>query len=1460
MSNDDAVLELVNEFLERAQAGEEPTIDEYCLKHPELTDEIREVLPALVMLEDLQPNSDDDPDSDSVNLPDQIGDYRIIGQIGRGGMGVVYEAEQESLGRRVALKVLPSNQLDSKSAQIRFQREARAAAKMHHTNIVPVFEVGNDGDYFFYAMQLIAGRGLDEIIDELKLSDEKSEDSVQASLSESAALTASRASFSQVTLNQSQSGSNSGSISTQSSASTAARTGREAFFHSGARLALQVADALAFAHDRGVIHRDIKPSNLLMDVHGVTWVADFGLAKMLEDDNTLTQSGDYLGTLRYMSPERFRGRCDERSDVYALGLTVYELLVLRPGFDATDRVRLIYLINNTEPPRPRSIDPNIPRDLETIVLKCIEKEPDARYKSATALHDDLQRFLNDEPILARRLSSLEQFSRWVRRNRGLAASLAGIAALMIVLSVGGVLTALYQAELRSSESGARYRAEVALNQAEVARDDANAARDAAREEQRKAEDAEKAAELAAQSAEEAARKEGEARDAAEGAQKQLKRILYLSQSREALYLRDQPGGIHRIREVVENWQDDQSTGIQRGWEWDLLKASAEPDGIEIPLQLVTGLGWSPDDRWLAVIAHHQVLLFETETGQQIGKPIDHPDRVLGLDVSSDGKQIVTSCSDGFVRFWNAAKHQMLHQVGPLGHRPRELTWSHNDERIGYAVDGVGIYVLAANDATAEPIQVSSLATPCQHLEWSPDDSRLVGGLWFDHHMTIYDVEKRQVERRFDQATRVLWKNGHDVDAVLHARGSGRIDLYDSSGESREQMFSKHSTWAVGLDVHAGSGIFASVAEDNIAIVWDLNSGRPRRTHVSHTDALNRVQISPSASKVASVGRESIHIWNVRDSVRTPLENSSVGPGIRQHRVTGVSWHPDGRQLSTSAYDGKTQVWDLDNLTAQPVFVDINYSVAYHPDGTHIATGAAGHGGVIVDTSGKSELRTFPGGQFVYWNADGSQLGSVGPIGPHQTLQVFNFPSLELVFSERTLPYAMCFHPSDSSFCFVNADGEISRRSTDGSVHLLPGFEGEVYRMEWSPDGTRLAAACADNVIRVWESLESAPVALIGHRDTVYGVSWHPDGTRLASASDDGTVRLWETNTYSEVLSISDSVSGACCLDFSPDGSQLAVGRQNGLVTIWGTTGTGGPVKIDRPSPKLPVVAVRPDTLYRAPMAERLLATDQVWSEPKRLSDAVNSEFEEYEPFLSPDGCVLYFHSDRPGGFGGFDLWMCRRDSVDSEWNAAENLGEVINGTGDDDSSFITPDGLNLYFTSDRDDENRDIWMSVRDSPDKPWQPPTKLPSPINTIYYDIEPTLSADGRTMIFVSTREGNFDLWMARRDDAKSPWNAPEKLAGDINTADWQGSPSLLGEDFGSVLLLHSFDGEKLASRKSAEDSFQWSEPFVPDNRLGHIYSPFISDDGDTLHFRRLDVLLGTFDLWTSQRVKRDDAAEAN
>ncbi len=376
---------VAEEFVERCRRGESPSVGEYLERYPELAETLRKLLPAVAMIERLGQGAFPQAETQAAGkMPSRLGEFRIVRELGRGGMGVVYEAVQESLGRNVALKVVHQMQMDGRRLE-RFHREALAIARLHHTNIVPIFAVGEHDGLPYYAMQYIRGRGLDAVIEDWKR--------------ERRPLEGERRRF-------------------------------------VARVGIQAAEALHYAHEQGILHRDVKPANLLIDEHGSLWITDFGLAKLAGQDD-LTRTGDVIGTLRYLAPEALRGRTGPENDIYSLGLSLYELITLSAPFGDVSASELLRQVSESQPTRPRKVDPTIPRDLETIVLKAIAPEPGDRYASGVELADDLRRFVEDRPIRARRATVFERVVRWSRRNRAIAALAATAAAALLLAAIVG---------------------------------------------------------------------------------------------------------------------------------------------------------------------------------------------------------------------------------------------------------------------------------------------------------------------------------------------------------------------------------------------------------------------------------------------------------------------------------------------------------------------------------------------------------------------------------------------------------------------------------------------------------------------------------------------------------------------------------------------------------------------------------------------------------------------------------------------------------------------------------------------------------------------------------------------------------------------------------------------------------------------------------------------------------------
>lgn len=423
----DAELEQILEAaVGRLQAGERVELDGLIFEHPEYAEQLRELWPAAEMLVRMgeapvePPGAKETTNGQPDAAPEhkQLGDFRILRELGRGGMGTVYEAEQLSMGRHVALKVLPFAALVEDKSLQRFRNEVRAAAALDHPHIVSVYSGGEERGVHFYAMSLIRGQTLAEIIAQMQYD---------------------RHPASPDALSPTQIGdTGNGRDTVRAALSTLRNSGGAAFYHIAAQLGIQAAGALQHAHDQGVLHRDIKPGNLMLDAEGQLYVTDFGLAR-IEADAGLTMTGDIIGTLRYMAPEQALAKrvvIDHRADVYTLGATLYELLTLQPAFGETDRSELLKQIAFEEPRPLRKLDRRIPPELETIVLKAMEKSPDDRYQTAGRLADDLQSYLEHRPIKAKPPTLWGRTSKWSRRHKALVTSAAVSTAALVLISIG----------------------------------------------------------------------------------------------------------------------------------------------------------------------------------------------------------------------------------------------------------------------------------------------------------------------------------------------------------------------------------------------------------------------------------------------------------------------------------------------------------------------------------------------------------------------------------------------------------------------------------------------------------------------------------------------------------------------------------------------------------------------------------------------------------------------------------------------------------------------------------------------------------------------------------------------------------------------------------------------------------------------------------------------------------------
>jgi serine/threonine protein kinase len=691
--------QVVEEFLDRLNRGERPEVESYAGRYPQLASVLRQMLPALELMraagEDLAAKFDELPPPPAL-AAGCLGDYRILREVGRGGMGVVFEAEQISLGRRVALKVLPfASTLDPKQLQ-RFHNEAHAAAQLHHTHIVPVYATGCERGVHFYAMQYVEGQTLAALISELRQQAGRGpvpEGDAPAPLSgPDGGADSQRTGPYRPEIVPTRAGDTTLGAAKPHSSERSIRSAE--FFRTVARLGIQAAEALEHAHQLGIIHRDIKPGNLLVETtsplapggRGVggeglrLWVTDFGLAHV-QSQAGLTLTGDLLGMLRYMSPEQAlaqRVPVDHRTDLYSLGVTLYELLTLEPAFGGENRQELLRQIAFEEPRLVRRLNRAVPAELETIVGKAMEKNPADRYATAQELADDLERFLKDEPIRARRPTLVQRARKWMRRHRTLVWSAAVSAALLLVLAVAGL----------------------AIDDARVSREKEHA--------------------------QQALDKERSAR-AHEWQESYFRRVALAHHE----YLANRVARANQLLDECVPREEGQAD--LRSFEWYYLKRLCEGPlltihGREYPEVGHPGAALSPDGSRLAMaITPSVVLLLDTATGQRVP---DYPP--LALDVpgtfghiafSPDG-QYLAAVGEGAVKVWHAATGQEVLTL--RGHRGpiNAFAFSPDGRRIATANGDMTVTVWD----TATGREVRSLQGPSPEVRTGgPGPPRQPGG-------------------------------------------------------------------------------------------------------------------------------------------------------------------------------------------------------------------------------------------------------------------------------------------------------------------------------------------------------------------------------------------------------------------------------------------------------------------------------------------------------------------------------------------------------------------------------------------------------------------------------------------------------------------------------------------------------------------------------------------------------------
>lgn len=1003
--------------------------------------------------------------------------YEIVRLHAKGGIGEVFIARDKELNREVALKkVRPQYEGDSDCLG-RFVQEAEITGGPEHPGIVPVYGLGEYSDGRpYYAMRLIQGETLAEAIRRFHSGDTG------------------------VTLR--------------------GLLGRF----------VTVCNAVAYAHNRGVLHRDLKPANVMLGKYGETLVLDWGLAKPVGldassppvcpreeptlppypgDSSVQTQIGSTLGTPTYMSPEQASGRLSEltlATDIYSLGATLYTILTGQAPITSTDKEEILKRVREGDWPPPRLVKPDVPRPLEAVCCKAMAKRPADRYANALALAADVERWLADEPVSAWPEPWKVRSRRWIGNHRVLVSSLAAVVLVAsLALAVGVVLLSA----ANERERDARQLAEINEAEARHQRD-------------------------------------------------QTRYHLYVSNIN--LALREwEHGNVAHVRELLDGFlPGNETTNDLRGWEWYLLDRLCHAD-----LRTLRGHGDavrsvmpSPDGALLVSASEDEtVRLWSPATGKEIRVLKSKAGGVFYAVFSPDGSRVFASCRDGTVRVWDVASGQEVQTLRTKAGHVHCLAFSPDGSK----------FVLGGGDGTVrewdvhaskEAREFKGHAGTVWHVAYSPDGTRLASA-GQDGTVRVWDTRTgNELHRLSGHAARVISVAfSPDGARLASAGGDGFVRIWDVTTGQTVRAFLAHTGEVLSVAYSSDGTRLVSAGEDGTIRIWHTACGAELRTLRGHTGEIMNVAYSPDSTQLYSAGGDDweIRIWDASDVAEM---RSLRAPG---GEVLGLVYSPDGSQLASAGSDRTVRIWDAVAGKELRAFKRHGWaisSLAYNRDGSRLASGDLDGSVHVANPATGVELFAIKteGGEVtgLAFSPNGRQLAGACADGAIRIWDADTGKDLHIYKDHQGAASSVAYSPDGKYLTSAGEDATIRIRdlATGAEPRVLKGHSLGVPSVVYSPDGARLASAGHDGTVRIWDAATGKPLHLLkGHTGWLANVAFSPDGTRIASAGHDRSLRVWDAATGEVLLVFKGRTGWGSWTAYSPDRFRLASGGYDGTIRI-----------------------------------------------------------------------------------------------------------------------------------------------------------------------------------------------------------------------------------------------------------------------------------------------------------------------